>query len=234
MSEDWEENINMTLQEFNNLSTTQLMHLSTPELKSLVSTMGSRLNKRVSNLRYAQGANKYAYENVQKSGGKFSVKGKNRKDLMYEAKREQEFYRMKGSTVSGAKKIYKSMEKAMGSDKKKYMKKEKNKAKKEGRKFNRNQVSKNYDKRVGKAWEDFKKWKEKHPALNYDKNTLKKQVIEKGKGNRKAFYYKKMIEQGEQKKGKEKDPFETVGTGEQSDGSRNEKERGKNRFTPIS
>ena len=224
----------MTLSEFNELSTTQLMHLSTPELKSLVSTMGSRLNKRVSNLRYAQGANKSAYENVQESGGKFSVKGKNRKALLYEAKREQSFYRMKGSTVSGAKKIYKTMEKAMGSDKKKYMKEEKKKAKKEGRKFNRNQVSKNYDKRVGKAWDDFKKWKEKHPALNYDKDMLKKQVIEKGNGKRKAFNYRRMIEQGEKEKGKEKDPFETVGTGDQSDDSRTKKERGTNRFAPIS
>ena len=224
----------MTLSEFNELSTTQLMHLSTPELKSLVSTMGSRLNKRVVNLKYAKGANKYAYENVQESGGKFSVKGKNRKTLLYEAKREQSFYRMKGSTVSGAKKIYKNMEKSMGSDKKKYMKEEKKKAKKEGRKFNRNQVSKNYDKRVGKAWDDFKKWKEKHPALNYDKDMLKKQVIEKGNGKRKAFNYMRMIEQGEKEKGKEKDPFETVGTGDQSDDSRTKKERGKNHFTPIS
>lgn len=224
----------MTLQEFNELSTTQLMHLSTPELKSIVSAMGSRLNKRVVNLKYAQGANKSAYEKVQESGGKFSVKGKNRKALMYEVKREQGFYRMEGSTVSGAKKIYKNMEKAMGSDKKKYMKEEKKRAKKEGRKFNRNQASKNYDKRVGKAWDDFKKWKEKHPALNYDKDTLKKQVIEKGKGKRKAFNYRKMIEQGEQKKGNEKNPFETVGNGEQSIDSRTKKERGKNRFTPIS
>ena len=118
----------MKLSEFNNLSTTQLMHLTTPELKSLVSQMGGRLNKRISNLKYAEGANKFAYEKVQESGGKFSVKGKNRKELMYEAKREQGFYRMKGSTVSGAKKIYKNMEKAMGSDKKKYMKKAKKEA----------------------------------------------------------------------------------------------------------
>lgn len=224
----------MTLQDFNNLTTTQLMHLSTPELKSLVSTMGGRLNKRIVNLKYAQGANKSAYEKVQESGGKFSVKGKSRKDLMYEAKREQDFYRMKGSTVSGAKKIYKNMEKAMGSDKKKYMREEKKKAKKEGRKFNRNQASKNYDKRVGKAWNDFKKWKEKHPALNYDKDMLKNQVIEKGKGKRKAFNYKRMIEQGEKERGKEKNPFETVGNGEQSSDSRTKKERGENRFTPIS
>ena len=224
----------MTLAEFNNLSTTQLMHFSTPELKSLVSQIGGRLNKRISNLRYAEGANKSAYEKVQESGGKFSVKGKNRKELMYEAKREQNFYRMKGSTVSGAKKIYKSMEKAMGSDKKKYMKKEKKKAKKEGRKFNRRLVSKEYDQRVGKAWDDFKKWKAQHPALNYDKDTLKKQVIEKGKGNRKAFNYKKMIEEGEQKKGKEMNPFEVVGKGEHRSDSRTKKERGKDHFTPIS
>ena len=209
------------------------MHLSTPELKSLVSSMGSRLNKRVVNIKYAQGANKTAYEKIQESGGKFSVKGKNRKALLYEAKREQSFYRMKGSTVSGAKQIYKNMEKAMGSDKKKYMREEKKKAKKEGRKFNRNQASKNYDKRVGKAWDDFKKWKEKHPALNYDKNTLKKQVIEKGKGKRKAFNYKKMIEQGENGKGNERNPFETLGIGEQND-SRTKKEGGNDHFTPIS
>lgn len=224
----------MTLSEFNELSTTQLMHLSTPELKSLVSTMGSRLNKRISNLKYAEGANKSAYEKVQESGGKFSVKGKSRKELMYEAKREQGFYRMKGSTVSGAKKIYKSMEKAMGSDKKKYMKKEKKKAKKEGRKFNRRQVSKEYDKRVGKAWDDFKKWKAQHPALNYDKDNLKKQVIEKGKGTRKAFYYKGMVEKAETAKSTEMDPFEVVKSGEQSGDSRIEKEGGTNRFTPIS
>lgn len=223
----------MTLSEFNELTTTQLMHLSTPELKNLVSTMGGRLNKRIINLKYAEGANKSAYEKVQESGGKFSVKGKNRKELMYEAKREQSFYRMKGSTVSGAKKIYKAMEKAMGSDKKKYMKKEKKKAKKEGRKFNRRLVSKKYDQRVGKAWDDFKKWKSQHPALNYDKDNLKKQVIEKGKGTRKAFYYKGMVEKAETAKSPEMNPFEVVGKGEQSD-SRAKKERGKNQFTPIS
>jgi len=224
----------MTLAEFNNLSTTQLMHLSTPELKSLVSQMGGRLNKRISNLKYAEGANKSAYEKVQESGGKFSVKGKNRKELMYEAKREQGFYRMKGSTVSGAKKIYKSMEKAMGSDKKKYMKKEKKKAKKEGRKFNRRLVSKEYDQRVGKAWDDFKKWKAQHPALNYDKDNLKKQVIEKGKGKRKSFYYKGMVEKAETTKSMEMNPFEVVGNGEHSSDSRTKKERGKDHFTPIS
>ena len=223
----------MTLAEFNNLSTTQLMHLSTPELKSLVSQIGGRLNKRISNLRYAEGANKSAYEKVQESGGKFSVKGKNRKELMYEAKREQNFYRMKGSTVSGAKKIYKSMEKAMGSDKKKYMKKEKKKAKKEGRKFNRRKVSKDYDQRVGKAWDDFKKWKAQHPALNYDKDNLKKQVIEKGKGSRKAFYYKGMVEKAETTKSTEMNPFEVVGKGEHGSDSRIKEKRRKNQFTPI-
>ena len=222
----------MKLSEFNELSTTQLMHLSTPELKSLVSQMGGRLNKRISNLKYAEGANKSAYEKVQESGGKFSVKGKSRKELLYEAKREQGFYRMKGSTVSGAKKIYKSMEKAMGSDKKKFMKKEKKKAKKEGRKFNRRQASKEYDQRVGKAWDDFKKWKSQHPALNYDKDTLKKQVIEKGKGTRKAFYYKGMVEKAETTESTERNPFETLGA--QIIDSGNEKERGKNQFTPIS
>ena len=222
----------MTLQEFNELSTTQLMHLNTPELKSLVSQMGGRLNKRISNLKYAEGANKSAYEKVQESGGKFSVKDKSRKELIYEAKREQSFYRMKGSTVSGAKKIYKSMEKAIGSDKKKFMKNEKMKAKKEGRKFNRRQVSKEYDQRVGKAWEDFKKWKAQHPALNYDKDNLKKQVIEKGEGTRKSFYYKGMVEKAETAKSNEMDPFEMLGA--QTIDSGNEKERGKNQFTPIS
>lgn len=223
----------MTLAEFNNLTTTQLMHLSTPELKSLVSQMGGRLNKRISNLKYAEGANKSAYEKVQESGGKFSVKGKNRKELMYEAKREQGFYRMKGSTVSGAKQIYKSMEKAIGSDKKKYMKKEKKKAKKEGRKFNRRQVSKEYDQRVGKAWDDFKKWKAQHPALNYDKDNLKKQVIEKGNGSRKAFYYKGMVEKAETTKSTEMNPFEVVGKGEHISDSRIKEKRRKNQFTPI-
>ena len=222
----------MTLQEFNELSTTQLMHLTTPELKSLVSQMGGRLNKRISNLKYAEGANKSAYEKVQESGGKFSVKDKSRKELIYEAKREQSFYRMKGSTVSGAKKIYKSMEKAMGSDKKKFMKKEKMKAKKEGRKFNSRQASKEYDQRVGKAWDDFKKWKAQHPALNYDKDNLKKQVIEKGEGTRKSFYYKGMVEKAETAKSTEMDPFEMLGA--QTIDSGNEKERGKNQFTPIS
>lgn len=222
----------MTLSEFNELTTTRLMHLSTPELKNLVSTMGGRLNKRITNLKYAQGANKSAYEKVQESGGKFSVKGKNRKELMYEAKREQSFYRMKGSTVSGAKKIYKSMEKAMGSDKKKYMKKEKKKATKEGRKFNRRQVSKEYDQRVGKAWDDFKKWKAQHPALNYDKDNLKKQVIEKGKGSRKAFYYKGMVEKAETTKSTGMNPFEVVGKGEHISDSRIKEKRRKNQFTP--
>ena len=223
----------MTLAEFNNLTTTHLMHLSTPELKKLVSTMGGRLNKRISNLRYAEGANKSAYEKVQESGGKFSVKGKNHKELMYEAKREQSVYRMKGSTVSGAKKIYKSMEKAMGSDKKKHMKKEKKKAKKEGKKFNRRQVSKEYDQRVGKAWDDFKKWKAQHPALNYDKDNLKKQVIEKGKGKRKAFYYKGMVEKAETAKSTEMNPFEVVKSGEQNNDSGIKEKRRKNQFTPI-
>ena len=223
----------MTLAEFNNLTTTQLMHLSTPELKSLVSQMGGRLNKRISNLKYAEGANKSAYEKVQESGGKFSVKGKNRKELMYEAKREQGFYRMKGSTVSGAKQIYKSMEKAIGSDKKKYMKKEKKKAKKEGRKFNRRQVSKEYDERVGRAWDDFKEWKTQQPVLNYDKDNLKKQVIEKGNGSRKAFYYKGMVEKAETTKSTEMNPFEVVGKGEHISDSRIKEKRRKNQFTPI-
>ena len=61
---------------------------------------------------------------------------------------------------------------------------------------------------------------------------MKKQVIEKGKGKRKAFYYKGMVEKAETTKSAEMNPFEVVGNGEHSSDSRIKEERG-NQFTPI-
>ena len=63
---------------------------------------------------------------------------------------------------------------------------------------------------------------------------MKKQVIEKGKGTRKSFYYKGMVEKAETAKSTEMNPFDVVGNGEQISDSRVKKEGRKNQFTPIS
>ena len=95
----------MTLEEFGELTVKDLKKLSIPELKSLVSDQGKKLNKRVSRLR----SNKVAHDAYDKfiteGGGKFGVKGKDTKaKLIDEAIREQSFNREKTSRYKEARK----------------------------------------------------------------------------------------------------------------------------------
>lgn len=122
-----------TIQQFADMKMQDLMILPTSELKVMVSTIGTRLNKRLTHLRGDRQASHIAYEEVMKSGGKFKttkqVKQGNkilrqpmsRKELLFEAQRERQYIKSPTSTVSGARKYQKSLDvAALGSTRTQY------------------------------------------------------------------------------------------------------------------
>lgn len=97
----------MNMTEFNNLSFQDMNKMDFDTLKKLVSQKGKSANKRLDRISGASGVSKSAIREVQSSGGRFSVKGKDKIQLIGEAKRIQTFNRSKSGTVSGAKKTAK-------------------------------------------------------------------------------------------------------------------------------
>lgn len=97
----------MNMTEFNNLSFQDMNKMDFDTLKKLVSQKGKSANKRLDRISGASGISKSAIREVQSSGGRFSVKGKDKIQLIGEAKRIQTFNRSKSGTVSGAKKTAK-------------------------------------------------------------------------------------------------------------------------------
>lgn len=196
----------MKLSDFQNLTTEQLESMSVQDLKKLVSDKGKTLNKRISNIKYTKSANKSAVLSVEKSGGKFSVKGKtSKRALIAEAKREQHFMSLKSSTVSRAKAIQeagaskvagmtsKEYSKAKASEYKKALTDEKKAKSKTGKltKVQKKSISKKvaeyakrvkkeYDTNIGEAWDSFHEWKEENPAYakSYSKEGVKQMIIE--------------------------------------------------------
>ena len=86
--------------------------LSDADLKKVVSRIASAGNKRLKRL-YEEGMYSAAAESVMESGGKFSVKNKERDDLLTEFKREREFFDKKSSSVRGVRDIRKRTAKTL-------------------------------------------------------------------------------------------------------------------------
>lgn len=135
----------MTLAEFENLTVSQLERLDIESLKKIASEQGRKLNKRLDRISSSRETNKSAVKAVQKSGGRFGVRGltvKNmkgdinigatKKNLITEIKREQNFQRAKTSTYRGAKKVQEESEKkTVGITSKEYSKKKESSYRKE-------------------------------------------------------------------------------------------------------
>lgn len=189
------------------LSVDDLSKLDIRTLRNIVSEQGKKLNKRIKRISKLKDTLKTAVNEVKKSGGTFKVsdirKGtKNeRKQLIAEAVREQQFNSKKSSTVRGAKaeKDY-IIKKVTGKSQKEYKaekrdefkkaefdkiaSKQKKPTKAQNRRINRQaedyaeEQSKIRNTRIGEAWETFHKWKEAHPVVGYSKDKVKNTVNE--------------------------------------------------------
>lgn len=86
--------------------------LSDKDLRTNVTKLMSAANKRLKRLEKA-GLHSPAYREVQRTGGKFSVAGKNRTQLLQELQRMRSFYGMETSNVRGAQKNIENIKKGM-------------------------------------------------------------------------------------------------------------------------
>ena len=80
-----------TTQDILNMDIEDIESLSRTEIAKIVSQVASAGNKRIKNLQN-KGLTSEALIDVYKSGGKFSVKGKNKTELLNELKREKQFF----------------------------------------------------------------------------------------------------------------------------------------------
>ena len=90
------------------LSGTQLNKLSRKELAQVVSRLDSTANKRLRRFE-KKDTTSPATEYVKRTGGKFSVKGKNIESLKKEYLRVKGFLEAETSTITGAKKVRKNV-----------------------------------------------------------------------------------------------------------------------------
>lgn len=82
---------NPSTQDILNMDIEDIESLSRTEIAKIVSQVASAGNKRIKNLQN-KGLTSEALIDVYKSGGKFSVKGKNKTELLNELKREKQFF----------------------------------------------------------------------------------------------------------------------------------------------
>ena len=95
-----------------NVSPEQLMQMSRKDLATNVSILASAANKRLKRLEQA-GVYSPSLEYVQRHGGKFSVAGKNKNQLMIEYFRVQAYMESKTSSVRGARAWQKNVKNAV-------------------------------------------------------------------------------------------------------------------------
>lgn len=86
--------------------------LSDADLRHNVTMAVSAANKRLARMEKAN-LNPPARREVERTGGRFSVAGKNRTQLLKELQRIQEFYSMETSTIKGAKKHFEKVKAGM-------------------------------------------------------------------------------------------------------------------------
>ncbi|AXQ65935.1 MAG: hypothetical protein [Podoviridae sp. ctdc61] len=82
-------------------------------LRELASSLASKANKRVRRLEKNGFTDQSAYRTYVESGGKFSVKGKNEKEILAELERVKKFLGDESSTVSGINKQAESVAKRL-------------------------------------------------------------------------------------------------------------------------
>ena len=102
----------LSIQDIIDMDWKDISRLNTQELKQLSMRLNSAANKRLRRLEQS-GQSKWspAYAHIKKSGGDFSVKGKDtKKDLKAEIQRASDFIRAKTSTAEGSKEYKKNVE----------------------------------------------------------------------------------------------------------------------------
>ena len=102
----------LSIQDIVDMDWKDISRLNTQELKQLSMRLNSAANKRLRRLEQS-GQAKWspAYAHIKKSGGDFSVKGKDtKKDLKAEIQRASDFIRAKTSTAEGSKEYKKNVE----------------------------------------------------------------------------------------------------------------------------
>ena len=96
-----------------NYTTRQLLSMTRSEMAKVVSKLASAANKRLKRIEQA-GLKEYssAYRYIQSSGGKFSVKGKSKEELILEYKRAKGYLspERSTSTLRGTRKVKKENE----------------------------------------------------------------------------------------------------------------------------
>lgn len=189
----------MNSADFNNLSSSQLERMSFSDLKKLVSEQGQIANKRFYRIKGNKKAAQHAVNQVSRSGGRFSVRGKNsHASLEREAKRIQLFNKSKTGTVKGAIKVKENAQirakgktaKQAGLEKRKqYEKEEKEKARNEAKKKGR-KLSKTKRKAIERKAREIGKKAEKEFAEEVDKSfeQFKEKRKEKEDHDRGAYY----------------------------------------------
>lgn len=103
----------MKSSDFNKMTARDFIKLPDNELKSLVKSQANVANRRYQNIKSRSDTNKAGVRAVDRSGGRFSVAGKNRGELLVELKRIQNFNKMKTGTVRGAIKSQEKIEKSL-------------------------------------------------------------------------------------------------------------------------
>lgn len=189
----------MTSKDFNKLSSAKLAKMNFSELKKLVSEQGQQANKRYQRIKGNKKAAQNAVNQVSRSGGRFSVKGKNtHASLEREAKRIQSFNKSKTGTVKGAIEVKEASQirakgktaKQAGLEKRKqYEKEEKEKARNEAKKKGK-KLSKTKRKAIERKARKIGKEAEKEFAEEVDKSyeSFKKKRKEKEDHDRGAYY----------------------------------------------
>lgn len=202
----------MTLAEFQKLTSQDLEKMSFKDLSKLVSEQGKKLNKRVARIEKDVRSFHGATKSVAESGGRFGVHGAtDKKTLILEAKREQGFNASRGSRQKEARHIKEEIFKETGKTARKHGKEVEKKTKEKLTKESKPKTTKEkaditrkakkagqeaeneYNARIDKAWQRFRKWKEKNPSKSYAKEKVKSQVNEYASGDRKRMNYKAIL-----------------------------------------
>jgi hypothetical protein len=103
----------MTIKEILGLEPEQLMKMNRKELATVTSLLSRGANKRMQRLE-AKELDTPALQGLERSGGRFSTRGKNLNELRSEFYRVSHFLNARTSTITGAKKVHKEVEERIG------------------------------------------------------------------------------------------------------------------------
>lgn len=167
----------MKATDFNNLTGLDFRNMTKAELRALVSDQGARANVRYQNIKSRPDTSKEATAKVDRSGGRFSTKGKTtHKALVMEAKRIQEFNRNPAGNVRGAKQAAEQIEgTTIGKAVKDIVKEEVKERKKSTQKKRGKKLSKKEHKKIEKEGKKLEKELRERVKQEWNKYTKSKQ-----------------------------------------------------------